>query len=181
VSGRRAVFFDRDGVLNRAILRDGKPYPPANLDELDITEGAPEALAQLKERGFLLLVVTNQPDVSRGTQSIQAVEEIHRAIGQALPIDEFLVCPHDDRDGCACRKPKPGLLRNAAARYGIDLANSYLIGDRWRDVEAGQAAGCRTVWIDCGYRERGPANPPDVKVSSLNDAVSSILQHEWHN
>ena len=181
MSGRRAVFFDRDGVLNRAIVRDGKPYPPANLEELAITEGAARALAQLTERGFLLLVVTNQPDVSRGTQSMDAVEEIHRAIAKELPVDEFLVCPHDDRDGCACRKPKPGLLHEAAARYGIDLANSYLIGDRWRDVEAGQAAGCRTVWIDGGYRERGPTVPPDVTVSSLNDAVESILRLEWHN
>jgi D-glycero-D-manno-heptose 1,7-bisphosphate phosphatase len=181
LSGRRAVFFDRDGVLNRALVRDGKPYPPANLAELEITAGAAVALAKLKERGFLLLVVTNQPDVSRGTQNIEAVEEIHRAIAKELPLDEFLVCPHDDRDGCACRKPKPGLLHDAAARYGVDLANSYLVGDRWRDVEAGQAAGCRTVWIDAGYRERGPTVPPDVKVHSLSEAADWILRNEWHN
>ena len=176
--GARAVFLDRDGVLNRAVVRDGKPYPPPSAAEMQIAEGAAEALRLLKARGFLLLVVTNQPDVARGTQSMFAVEEIHRLLAAALPVDAFLVCPHDDRDACDCRKPLPGLLLQARARYAIELANSFLIGDRWRDIDAGKAAGCRTIWIDCGYRERGPSTPPDATVSSLPEAVGWILSAE---
>jgi len=171
----RAVFLDRDGVLNRAVVRDGKPYPPGSLAEMEIVEGAAAALARLKDLGFLLLVVTNQPDVSRGTQSMVAIEEMHQAMRQTLPLDDFLVCPHDDRDGCQCRKPLPGLFLEAQARYGVDLARSFMVGDRWRDVDAGQAAGCRTVWIDQHYRERGPALAPDATVDSLADAVDWIV------
>lgn len=172
----RAVFLDRDGVLNHAIVRDGKPYPPGSLAEMRIVEAAPESLARLKSRGFLLLVVTNQPDVARGTQTIEAVQEIHQALRDALPIDEFLVCAHDDSDRCQCRKPLPGLLFQAQSRYGMDLRRSFLIGDRWRDVDAGDAAGCRTVWIDYGYRERGPSASPNARVASLTEAVNWILK-----
>jgi len=103
------------------------------------------------------------------------VEAIHAAMAPSLPIDEFAVCYHDDRDGCACRKPKPGLLTEAAGRLGIDLAASFMVGDRWRDVEAGASALCRTVWIDAGYRERGPAVTPDCRVATLCEAINWIL------
>jgi D-glycero-D-manno-heptose 1,7-bisphosphate phosphatase len=173
---RRAVFLDRDGVLNRAIVRDGKPYPPAGQQELEILPDAPAALAKLKDHKFLLLVVTNQPDVARGTQRRAAIEEIHAALGAALPVDDFFVCYHDDQDGCNCRKPRPGLLLTAAQKYGLDLSRCYLIGDRWRDIEAGQAAGCATVWIDRGYSERGPAAAPSARVKSLDEAAQWILR-----
>jgi D-glycero-D-manno-heptose 1,7-bisphosphate phosphatase len=176
VGALRAVFLDRDGVLNRAVVRDGKPYPPAGLDELEILPDVAEALAALKCRGFLLLVVTNQPDVARGSQQRAVVESIHEALRAALPIDDFFVCYHDDGDACACRKPKPGLLLNAAAKYGLDLSACYLIGDRWRDIEAGQAAGCRTIWIDLGYAERGPSKIPDAQVKSCLAAARWILE-----
>ena len=175
---RRAVFLDRDGVLNHAVVRAGKPYPPASVEEMRIVKDAPASLGRLKERGFLLLVVTNQPDVARGTQSMEAIREMHRAMGKALPLDEFLVCPHDDRDGCGCRKPKPGLLLEAQRQYGIDLPGSFLVGDRWRDIDAGHAAGCRTVLLDQGYDERGPTEPPDARVVSLQEAVDCILRQE---
>lgn len=171
----RAVFLDRDGVLNRAIVREGKPYPPPSAAEMEIADGAPAALARLKDRGFLLLVVTNQPDVARGTQTLDAIEAIHRVLRDAMPLDEFLVCPHDDRDACACRKPAPGLLLAARERYGIDLGSSFLVGDRWRDVDAGAAAGCRTVFLDFGYRERGPSAPPDARVASIEEAADWII------
>jgi D-glycero-D-manno-heptose 1,7-bisphosphate phosphatase len=174
----RAVFLDRDGVLNRAVVRDGKPYPPASAAEMEIVSGAPAALARLRDRGFLLLVVTNQPDVARGTQSLEAIRAMHRILREALPLDEFLVCPHDDRDACGCRKPAPGLLLEAQERYGIDLRRSFLVGDRWRDVDAGRAAGCRTVFLDFGYRERGPSAPPDARVASLAEAVDWIVEQE---
>jgi len=172
----RAVFLDRDGVLNEPLVREGRPYPPERIEELKIYPDAAAALARLKDAGFVLLVVTNQPDVARGTQSRAAVEAMNDAIGKALPIDDILICWHDDREDCACRKPKPGLLLEGAARHGIDLRASFLIGDRWRDIDAGAAAGCRTVLIDRRYRERGPTAEPDFRTNSLTDAADWILQ-----
>ena len=174
--GQRAVFLDRDGVLNQAIVRDGKPYPPASVDELVILPDAPSALQSLKQAGFLLLVVTNQPDISRGTQPPSAVEAIHQALRQALPLDDFFLCPHDDSDGCACRKPHPGLLLQGAEKYPIDLSRSFMVGDRWRDIEAGAGAGCATVWIDYGYREKRSSIDPSATVNSLSAAVDWILR-----
>lgn len=174
---RKAVFLDRDGVLNRAIIREGKPFPPADVEELEILPDVARALAELKEQGYLLLVVTNQPDVARGSQRRAEVERMHAALAKALPIDEFFVCYHDDRDGCSCRKPKPGLLLEAAGKYGIELSESFLVGDRWRDIDAGAAAGCATIWIDYGYAERGPAHQPDARAGSLWEAARWILDH----
>ncbi len=170
-----AIFLDRDGVLNEAVTRDGKPYPPASAAAVRIVPGAAEALGRLKTLGLPLIVVTNQPDVARGTQTPEAVEAIHQRLRETLPIDDFLACFHDDRDGCTCRKPKPGLILEGAARHHADPSRSFLIGDRWRDIDAGRAAGCRTIWIDYGYRERGPSMPPDARVTSLAEAVEWIL------
>jgi len=171
----RAVFLDRDGVLNRAPIRDGKPYPPASVDELEILPGVPRALAALAAAGFRLVVVTNQPDVARGATSREAVEAINRRLASALPLDRFIVCYHDGGEGCACRKPRPGMLHAGAADLGIDLAASYMVGDRWRDVEAGEAAGCRTIFIDYGYAERQPSRC-DARVASLEEAAQFILE-----
>lgn len=172
----RAVFLDRDGVLNRAIVSDGKPGVPASLDEFVILPDAPVCLEELKRSGFCLLVVTNQPDVARGRQSVSMVEEMHRKLRRALPVDEIFVCFHDDADNCPCRKPRPGLLFDASEKYGLDLSGSFLIGDRWKDIEAGNAADCKTVFIDYQYRERGPATEPTVRVSSLRGAVNWIMK-----
>ena len=171
----RAVFLDRDGVVNEAVIREGKPYPPESPAELEIIADAPAALERLKALGLLLIVVTNQPDVARGTQQASTVEAIHRQLGEALPIDEFVSCFHDDGDDCACRKPKPGLILSAAARHGVDPNRSFMVGDRWRDIDAGHAAGCRTAWIHRGYRERGPSSPPTVTVHSLAEAAEWIV------
>jgi D-glycero-D-manno-heptose 1,7-bisphosphate phosphatase len=173
---KRAVFFDRDGVLNEAVVRGGKPYPPRSGDELRVVAGAAADLARLRALGLPLIVVTNQPDVARGTQDIRAIEAIHERLRRELPIDEVLACVHDDGDGCACRKPKPGLILEGAARHGVDASRSFMVGDRWRDIEAGQAAGCKTIWIDRGYRERGPSSPPDARVASLSEAVEWIFR-----
>jgi len=175
VGALRAVFLDRDGVVNRAIIRGGRPYPPTSLGELKILPDVPAALAALKQRGFLLLVVTNQPDVARGNQQRAVVETFHEALRTALPIDDFFVCYHDDRDACSCRKPKPGLLLQAAGKYGLELKSSYLIGDRWRDIEAGQAAGCSTIWIDRGYAELQPSPAPAMRVKSCMEAARWIV------
>jgi D-glycero-D-manno-heptose 1,7-bisphosphate phosphatase len=174
VSALKAVFLDRDVVLNRAIVCAGKPYPPAGVHELEILPDVPEALALLKSAGFLLLVVTNQPDVARGRQQRAAVENIHATLRKVLPVDDFFVCYHDDTDACDCRKPQPGLLLRAAAKYGLQLSASYLIGDRWRDIEAGRAAGCRTVWIRYAYTEKPPSKP-DATFRSCLEAARWIL------
>jgi len=159
------------------VIKDGKPYPPASLTELQVLPEAPAALRTLHAAGFLLIGVTNQPDVTRGAQSREIVEAINATLLVALPLVEILVCYHDDRDGCSCRKPQPGLLLQAATRYDIQLSDSFLIGDRWRDVEAGQRAGCKTVLLDYGYNERKAEQPADCVVSSLADAVTWIMRH----
>jgi D-glycero-D-manno-heptose 1,7-bisphosphate phosphatase len=172
---RRAVFLDRDGVINRAIVRDGKPYAATAAADVEVLPGVPEALDRLKAAGFLLIVVTNQPDVARGSLQRSAVEAIHAHLTLKLPIDDFRVCYHDDDDDCECRKPKPGLLVEAARAHGVDLEASIMVGDRWRDVEAGRRAGCQTAFIDYGYAERRPERP-DTIVRSLEDAASWILR-----
>jgi D-glycero-D-manno-heptose 1,7-bisphosphate phosphatase len=170
---RRAVFLDRDGVINRAVVREGKPYPPASVGELEILPGVSEALAQLKAAGFILIVVSNQPDVARGTTPQAIVEAINASLSRALPIDESVMCYHDSGDDCDCRKPRPGMLLDAASKWGVDLSASFMVGDRWRDVEAGQRAGCKTVFVDYGYDEKQPENV-DCRVHSLIEAVPFI-------
>lgn len=171
---RRAVFLDRDGVVNRAIVREGKPYPPANLAAVEILPGVPDALSALHDADFMLVVVTNQPDVARGTTPQAVVEEINNYLASCLPIDEFRTCYHDSGDGCSCRKPLPGLLLAAATQHGIDLGQSYMVGDRWRDTEAGQRAGCKTFFIDYGYAEKQPESI-NFRVRSLSEAARIIL------
>lgn len=173
----RAVFLDRDGVINRAMVRNGKPYPPSKLSEVEILPGVPEALASLRSAGFRLIVVTNQPDVARGTQIREAVEAIHTALQAQLPLDDFRVCYHDDADRCQCRKPAPGLLLKAARDAKLDLSACFMIGDRWRDIEAGWRAGCTTVFIDYGYAEAQP-DRFHVKVKSLIEASEWIIPHQ---
>ncbi len=174
---RRCVFLDRDGVLNRAIVRDGLPYPPASLAEFELMPGAAGACAALKSAGFLLVVVTNQPDVARGTQTREAVERINQALRSQIPVDDIRVCYHDGKDACHCRKPRPGLLLDAARDFQIDLSRSYMIGDRWKDIEAGYRAGCTTVFLDWNYDEKQP-EAPNFRASSLRTAVEWILAAE---
>jgi D-glycero-D-manno-heptose 1,7-bisphosphate phosphatase len=171
---KRAVFLDRDGVINAAVVRDGKPYPPASVEAVEILPGVADALAALKRAGYMLVVVTNQPDVARGTQTRAAVDAIHARLRAELPLDAVYVCPHDDADACHCRKPKPGLLLDAARDLDIDLAHSYMVGDRWRDIDAGIAAGCTTIWIDRGYAEPQPRTF-GTRVAGLPDAGAWIL------
>jgi D-glycero-D-manno-heptose 1,7-bisphosphate phosphatase len=172
----RAVFLDRDGVLNRAIVREGKPYPPHSLAELQILPQAQDTLTVLRAAGFLLIGITNQPDVARGTQRREVVEAINATLLAALPLTDILVCYHDDGDHCDCRKPRPGLLLQAAGKYAVTLSASFMIGDRWRDVEAGRRAGCRTILLDSGYKERPAESPPDCIVHSLAEAAAWILR-----
>lgn len=170
----KAVFLDRDGVLNKAIVKDGKPYPPATMDELEIIDDAPDALTALKRQGYLLIGATNQPDVSRGTTSKAFVESINAVLLDKLPLNDIKVCYHDDADCCDCRKPLPGLLVQAAKEYDIDLTKSFMIGDRWKDIDAGKKAGCQTIWINREYSEKRPTT--DFMTTSLTDASNWIKE-----
>jgi D-glycero-D-manno-heptose 1,7-bisphosphate phosphatase len=171
----RAVYLDRDGVLNRAMIRDGKPYPPATPAELEILPDVPEALARLRVAGFRLVVVTNQPDAARGITPLSTIEEIHARMAAILPLDAIEACLHGNDGECDCRKPQPGLLLRDGAAHGVDLRRSFMVGDRWRDIDAGTAAGCRTILVDVGYDERAPTHPPDYVCGSLAEAAAWIL------
>jgi D-glycero-D-manno-heptose 1,7-bisphosphate phosphatase len=171
----RAVFLDRDGVLNRAFVRDGKPYPPRNLSELEILPGVPTALRRLRDAAFDLIVLTNQPDVVRGKARLADVEAINARLKGDLDLDEVLSCFHDDKDKCLCRKPRPGFMFQMRDQRGVDLALSFMVGDRWRDLEAGRNAGCRTVFIDYHYDEPRPLHLADHVCASLSEAVEWIM------
>lgn len=174
----RAVFLDRDGVLNRVVIDDaGVSHPPADLDAVELLPGASEACADLRGLGFYLIVVTNQPDVARGTQRREVVEEINAHIRRALGLDDVRTCYHDDRDSCDCRKPAPGLILEAARDWDIDPGRSYLIGDRGSDIEAGARAGCVTVLVQNGAMP-AMARPPDHSTRTLRDAARWIGSRE---
>jgi D-glycero-D-manno-heptose 1,7-bisphosphate phosphatase len=170
---RRAVFLDRDGVINAAVVRDGKPFPPASNEALVVIDGVADALLRLREAGYLLIVITNQPDVARGTQRIEELDAMHDRLRRELALDEIIACCHDG-DSCDCRKPKPGALIEAAKRHDLDLAASFMVGDRWRDIEAAQRAGVTAFFIDYEYSERQP-EAPFIRVTSLADAAERIL------
>ena len=173
---KSAVFLDRDGVINRALTCDGKPYPPSSLAEFEILPGAAEACAKLKQAGFLLVVATNQPDVGRGTLKQEVVESIHAHMCRELSIDRVEVCYHPGKgvSECDCRKPKPGMLLRAAREMNIELARSFMVGDRWRDIDCGHAAGVTTILIDYGYAEP-LRQAPHHRVGSLLEAANLIL------
>ncbi len=175
---RAAVFLDRDGVLNAMRLGpDGVPRPPATAADLVVLPRVPQAIVRLRALGFDLIVVTNQPDIARGTQTREQAVAINERLRTELGLDDVRMCAHDDADACGCRKPAPGLLVLAAAERGVDLTRSYMVGDRWRDVEAGRRAGCRTVLLDSGYAEGVPSSP-DHRAADLWEAVRWIEQRE---
>lgn len=169
----KAIFLDSDGVLNTAIIKDGKPVAPRTLAELDIPAEVKPALEQLKAANYLLICVTNKPDIERGLMTQAEVDAIYNKMRAELPLDDVFICYAENSD---CYKPKPGLLFAAAKKYNIDLAQSFMIGDRWRDIGAGQNAGCKTVWLDRGYANDPIPNPPaDHTAPSLAEATEWIL------
>ena len=165
----KAIFLDRDGVINKVILKNGLPLPPF-FDQLEILPYVKESILRLKKLNFLCLVVTNQPDVSRGKIEKGAVVKINNYLKDKIKLDDIFTCYHDDQDNCKCRKPKPGLLLAACKKWNIDLKRSYMIGDRWKDIEAGRCVGCKTIFIDCNYKETKPRNPDFISDSLLNSA-----------
>lgn len=171
----KALFLDRDGVINKSIVIRGKPFAPTELRQFQILPGVSESLSHLKNAGFKTVVVTNQPDLSTGKQTWESLNEIHEFMEAHCHIDAIKVCSHTSDDHCPCRKPNPGMLMEASVQLDIELSESYMIGDRWGDVEAGQRAGCKkTFFIDYGYREKKPVGDFLI-VRSLSDCVSMIL------
>jgi len=171
----RSVFLDRDGVINHPIIKDGKPYPPKNLSEFKLMPGVSEAVHLLKEAGFLIVVITNQPDVGRGTMTRETVESIHNKMRETLPLNEIRVCYDDGKIvNSEFRKPNPGMILASVKENNIDPKESYMVGDRWRDIDAGKRAGVRTIFIDYGYAEE-LREKPDYRVSSLLEAAKLIL------
>jgi len=178
---RTAVFLDRDGTLNVPVIREGKPYAPQVLAEFSLYPGVAEGCARLKAAGFVLVVVTNQPDVERGLQRREVVDAMNARLLELVPCLDRLEVSFAPGRGVSHpdeyrRKPAPGMLTDAAAALGLDLANSWMIGDRWVDVEAGHGAGCRTIWIDRAYDERGPSRPAEVTVSDTLEAMEVVLR-----
>lgn len=168
---RRAVFLDRDGVINKVIMKDGRPFSPRSVKEFEFNEDVNEVLTEFREKGFLNIIFTNQPDISRQLMKRATLEKMHSLILNVLPVDDIFVCPHDNSDSCECRKPKPGLLFEAAEKWDVDLEKSYVIGDQYKDVDAGKAAGCTTIIIDYPYNKDAS---PDYRVETLK-SVASIL------
>jgi D-glycero-D-manno-heptose 1,7-bisphosphate phosphatase len=169
--------LDRDGVLNRAVIRNGRPYPPGDVDAFEILPGVPEACRALKAAGYRLLVVTNQPDVARGTATRASDEAMNDCLRRETAVDAVYVCWHDDADDCACRKPRPGLILEAAEAWRVDPAASFMVGDRAKDIEAGRRAGCRTIWIESGHGEPEDAKA-DHRARSLQEAAAIILGYD---
>jgi D-glycero-D-manno-heptose 1,7-bisphosphate phosphatase len=170
---RRAVFLDRDGVLNRVKLLNGLPKPPTTIHEIIILEGVCQAVDIILNKGFVPVIITNQPDVARGKISQSEVDSINSQIQTMTNIDFVYTCFHDDADLCYCRKPSPGLIYQAANELNLDIKGSFLVGDRWRDIQAGQVAGCQNFFIDNLYPELRP-NQPYTRVSSLLEAANLI-------
>jgi D-glycero-D-manno-heptose 1,7-bisphosphate phosphatase len=175
-NGLPAVFLDRDGIINRAMIRDGRPYPPSHLDELEILPGSITSLLKLADSDYILIGITNQPDVARGTQTREMVEAFNTLIQSRLPIHEIFVCYHDNIDNCECRKPKPGLILKAADKYKLDLSKSWLVGDRWKDIAAGQAVGLKTIFVNYHYAEDYAGVPADFIVEDTMSLADIILK-----
>ena len=170
---KKAVFLDRDGVINEVQFSGNLPIPPRTLDEVKIIDGVFEAIRLLKANNFLPIVITNQPDVARKKVSIETVTAINLHISELLGIKHIYTCMHDDSDLCNCRKPSSGLIEQSAAELEIDISKSFLVGDRWKDIAAGQEVGVPSFFIDYSYPEKQPKEPY-IKVRSLLEAVERI-------
>jgi D-glycero-D-manno-heptose 1,7-bisphosphate phosphatase len=175
---KRAVFLDRDGVINEAVIKLGLPTSPIRIDEIRILAGVKKAIEMLQVAEYEIVVVTNQPDVSRGKVQLEKILEMNNFLAKSLGIEQFFTCFHDDHDRCPCRKPRSGMLLQAARELNLDLNRSFLVGDRWKDIIAGQSVGCKCFFIDYGYLEPRPIYPY-VKVESLLEAAQLILGDEY--
>lgn len=170
---KKAVFLDRDGIINNIIVRDNNPFSPRSFGEFELIHGIEVPLYSFRGRGFLNIIVTNQPDVSRRLLPIDELNKMHALIIERLPVDDIMICPHDDADNCNCRKPKAGMLVYAAEKWDINIKESYLVGDSWRDIEAGKAVGCKTILLDMPYNQEVRS---DHRVIDLMGAMA-LVEH----
>lgn len=169
-----AVFLDRDGVINRTFVRNGKPYAPRSLKDFKLMPNSKKSIELLKKNGFKVIVVTNQPDIGNSVVQLEEVEAMHLKLYEKTMIDDVFICPHRQDEGCTCRKPNIGMLIKASKKHNIDLKKSFMVGDRSSDIEAGNNAGCKTVFIDRHYKEASPLQF-HFKVNSLQSAVRHII------
>lgn len=172
---KRAIFFDRDGVINKAIVEEGRPFSPRTFEEFELVDNIGDLLELCRKEGFLNIIITNQPDISRGLIDENSLRKMHKFIKKNMSVDDILVCPHTDTDNCYCRKPKPGMLLAAADKWNIDLNGSFLIGDQWKDMEAGRNAGCTTILIDCHYNKGVDS---DFRIGDLSSAIEIFLKSQ---
>lgn len=177
-SMNKAIFLDRDGVLVVPHFREGRSFAVRSLKEFRLYPESYEALSLLKKAGFILIVVTNQPDIGAKIIAQDTVDQMHTILARDLPIDHISVCPHTKEQSCRCRKPLPGLLNKAATDLGIDLARSYMVGDRASDVEAGQRVGCQTIFIDLGYTSEVKPISASFSCKNVLDAAHWIIKQE---
>lgn len=169
---KQAIFLDRDGVINSTIIKEGKPFSPRKFEDFKLIDGIKDILERFRARGLLNIIVTNQPDIARGLMKKEELQKMHNLIMEKLPVDDIFICPHDDADNCNCRKPKPGMLLEAAKKWDIDLSESFMIGDSWKDIEAGRNAGCTTLLIDSPYNKQIDS---DLRANELSAVAEMIL------
>jgi len=169
---KRAVFLDRDGVLNEVVMRGGKACSPCSFSEFKLIDNIEDCIRRARDEGFVIIVVTNQPDIARGKMAQDELDKMNERIRASFPVDEIVVCPHDDADGCHCRKPKPGMLVDAAQRFDIELTASFLIGDSWKDMGAAKGAPCCGILIDASYNQDTDC---DKRVPTLKQAIDYVL------
>lgn len=169
----KAIFLDRDGVLNRSLVRNGKPYAPILLKDFHILSGVKKTLKYLKKKNYLLIVITNQPDIKSGKLKLNKLLKMNNILINKLKINEIFICKHDDRDCCNCRKPKNQLIENAIKKYSIDRRKSFLIGDRKKDIEAGLRSRLKTIYINKNYKESKPKNF-DFECDNIKNALFYI-------
>ena len=172
----KAIFFDRDGVLNAIKRINNKPFPPDNVDELELFPDVRDKLKFLKKLGFYLFLVTNQPDYKRGKQLKKNIVKINSLVKSFYQLDDTFTCWHAYDGQCECRKPKPGMIINASLKYKIYTSKSFMIGDRWKDIEAGNKAGCRSIFLDYNYDEKKP-DKYDYSTNSIQDSIDWIIKN----
>lgn len=169
---KRAVFIERDGILNEVQAGPNHPISPMTMEEFRVNEKAKIPIKKLKDAGFVLIVTTNQPGISRGYQSRRDLDYMHDHLRRNFPVDDILVCAHEESDECPCRKPRPGLLIESAFKWQINLDQSYVISDKWQDAEAARTAGCTSLllkspWIGQGHH--------DFVLPSLKEIANKII------
>lgn len=173
----RAFFLDRDGVINKSLLKKGKPLAPREFKQFKIIKNVDKSLIFLKKQGFKNIIITNQPDIKKGLIKNSTSKRINKEIKKKLQIDDIFICKHTDEDNCNCRKPKTGLIKKAKKKWNIDLKKSYLIGDRWRDIFLANKLKINCFYIDKNYKERKPKKY-NYKVKNLYAAIRKLKNNE---